>query len=191
MKIVCMNIKGGTGKTTSALLLGAVFAEANSKYRVALLDLDRQESGREYVRQLGVSNFSEHDKNADYDLVIVDTPPYMSDDTEKHLKDADLVVVVLSPSLTDVTATKETERILRELKRDKAARLLFNRVETNTRLFSLLDDMKKMFKIKPFENFLPKRTSYAVALGEGYRSIPGKDRSPLKDVAMEILTHIR
>lgn len=185
MKILCMNIKGGTGKTTTALLLGATLANTNSGIKVGLLDLDPQESGKEYVGNMGVVNFNSHSKEDS--IVLVDTPPQMNPGINEHIISADVILVVLSPSPTDVIATVKTISILNDMKMGHKARLLFNRVELNTRLGDLMDGLKSNFHIKTLSNHIPKRISYAVALGEGYASIPRKDRDLIKDVAMEIL----
>ena len=49
--IVVTNLKGGTGKTTTAVSLAAFLVEKN--YKVLLVDLDHKEDATRYIQGLG------------------------------------------------------------------------------------------------------------------------------------------
>ncbi|MFC1452499.1 ParA family protein [Verrucomicrobiota bacterium] len=62
MNILLCNGKGGTGKTTMAVLLAHALAEAGR--RVAVLDLDPQATARNWLREMHGSKVAKHDPGA-------------------------------------------------------------------------------------------------------------------------------
>ena len=101
MKLVVTNLKGGVGKTTTAVYLAAVAAEAG--HDVVLIDADRQASAAIWLEERPIEGvevveapsermliraMSKHDG-----LAIVDSPPGDERLVQSAIKEADAVVI--------------------------------------------------------------------------------------------------
>ncbi|MGU3643846.1 ParA family protein [Microbacterium sp. C23T] len=120
MKIVAVaSQKGGVGKTTVAMQLGAALAAA---HRVLVVDVDRQQSMVSWAENARHSlpfdfAISQHPKAlgrlvelADYEFVLVDTPGSLEDTAvlEAVLDAADFALVPLTPEPLAVDPTLRT-----------------------------------------------------------------------------------
>ncbi len=173
MKIVFMNSKGGTGKTTVSLLTAACYALSGNK--IFVKDCDPQNSAVDFLASLNVPNIcavggeDADEKKSVYGVTIYDTPPSLNyPGVEKVVKGADRIIIVTTPSPTDIAATTKTEHFLKSHKAEGKARILFNRVETGNTVFENLDNTKGFFSIPCLKNYLPKRVAYQRFLAEGF-----------------------
>ena len=140
--------KGGAGKTTVAAHVAVALSQKGN--RVAVVDIDPQGSmsywhkireqalgegytGLSFTSVSGwrvASEISRLKKNADY--IIIDSPPHTETEARTAIRGADLVVIPVQPSPTDLWATKAT------LELAKAERIpvkvVMNRVPANSRL---------------------------------------------------------
>ena len=110
MNILLCNGKGGTGKTTMAVLLAHALAQAGK--RVALLDLDPQATATKWLDELNGSGsesptVGKYDRTQEYDAVFVDTPPRL-DALAPALASCSVAVLVCSPSPADLWTTRDT-----------------------------------------------------------------------------------
>lgn len=102
--------KGGVGKSTLALNLALCFQD---QLRVALIDSDLQGSIyhlKDDFPELDIlapENISEI-PNLDYDLIIVDTPPYLSNRLNELFGYSDYVLIPTKAGFFDVMAIKST-----------------------------------------------------------------------------------
>ncbi len=71
MTITLCNGKGGSGKTTLTILLGAAMAEAG--HRVAVLDTDPQKTATRWIEEIGGLTLFQEDQS--YTALLIDTPP--------------------------------------------------------------------------------------------------------------------
>lgn len=123
--IVVASQKGGSGKTTIAGHLG-VMAEASGAGPVALLDTDPQGSLSSWWNERkaeipvfaspDIENITVHLKQlekAGIELVIIDTPPAVSETIRKVLAVADLVLIPTRPSPHDLRAISSTVDIVK------------------------------------------------------------------------------
>ena len=136
--ISVINRKGGVGKTTIAINLAA--ALARRKKRVILIDTDPQESATRWARQAkvkrkagrftlprdvypvcvdrGAKSFQNaferlaHDTAAD--VVVIDSPPELSDPALVAALLSDLVLVPVTPSPLDLWAAKQAVETAKE-----------------------------------------------------------------------------
>ncbi|MHB8318751.1 MAG: ParA family protein [Acidimicrobiales bacterium] len=103
MNIVVSNVKGGVGKTTSAIYLAAV-AASGSKWRpVALVDADRQASSAEWLEQDPIDGVELIEAPSERTVVraldkfdgtvVVDTPPGDERIVRAAILRADAVVI--------------------------------------------------------------------------------------------------
>lgn len=119
--------KGGSGKTTLAGHL-AVQAERANGRRVALIDTDPQGSLSDWwnARSVATPRFVQTTperleadiarlRETDIDLVIIDTPPALTEAVATTLRAADIVVVPTRPSPHDMRSIGATVSLAEEL----------------------------------------------------------------------------
>ncbi|WP_136442920.1 ParA family partition ATPase [Pacificoceanicola onchidii] len=173
--------KGGSGKTTTAVNLGVGLAALG--HRVAFVDLDPQGSlGRWFMTRVethpervegmefatssawGIS-YEVRKMTADFDYVIVDTPPKADSDLRPALRVADLVIVPVSVSHVDLWAT---EGVLDLAQRENAGTLLvMNRTRAGTRLGADVAQAATQMDAAIAETGMANRVVYAESLGLG------------------------
>lgn len=181
--IAVVNQKGGAGKSTLAMLLAGALADAGTKVLVA--DADPQNTARRWAQAgagfpAAVEDFSGEEgklhkqlrkRLADYDYIVVDSPPHASAPvTESALRLANLALVPVIPSPLDVWASLRTrEAIARARQKNPAlqARIVVNQAQLNTLLAQEVLAMLPEFGIPLLAAQLKSRTAYrqAAALG--------------------------
>jgi chromosome partitioning protein len=147
--VAVVNTKGGVGKTTIAASLAVRAAQerfrdgkAMRKARVAIVDLDPQNSlGLWWKRRprlkddespclfTGVTDAADAVERANlagYEWCILDGPPAFLTTVEDMIKAADLALIPVKPSTTDLYATQDTVVLAR--KSGKPFLLVFNDV---------------------------------------------------------------
>jgi chromosome partitioning protein len=146
MIISVQNQKGGVGKTTLSIHISHALTQKGGK--VLLLDADPQGSARDWAaaRQdeppfalLGLDRPTIHrdlPKIArDYDHVVIDGPPRVTDLARSAIAAADLVLIPVQPSPYDVWACDEVLKLISEatiFKENLKSVFVINRKITNT-----------------------------------------------------------
>lgn len=122
--------KGGVGKSTISTNLRGYFAGGG--YKTALVDIDPQGSLTKLIRTFADQEgrdpddvFTRDDFKsypeliemvARYDIVVIDTPPYLSKELEDVLAITNLVLVPCKASPLDFLAIGDTLDLIREVK---------------------------------------------------------------------------
>lgn len=122
--------KGGVGKSTISTNLRGYFVKAG--YKVALVDIDPQGSltklirafsnqdGREPEHVITRGDFKNYTELLTmlegYDIVVIDTPPYLSKELEDVLQITNIVLVPCKASPLDYLAIGDTLDLIREIK---------------------------------------------------------------------------
>jgi chromosome partitioning protein len=181
--IVFAASKGGVGKTTLCAALAA-YAGANTKKKVAVIDLDPQgsltawwnlrDSESPELIEATAANLSETLEKADasgFAFIFVDTPPGQMKTIEAGVKSADYVLVPCQPSPVDIAAIGDTIAVIEE--EGKPFAFVMNRVIARTRIgeqaILLLANHGKVAGMP-----IAQRTSFATAMIDG-RSAPEVD----------------
>lgn len=144
MQIITMaSRKGGAGKTTLTCHL-AVEAERCGQGPVAIIDTDDMAGLTKWWHarsadtpvlaeiQGGVAATLEGLRVAGFKIVIVDTPPALTQDVTDAVMAADLVLIPVQPSPDDLRAVGETVSLVQQAKKPTAFAL--NRVKKRVRL---------------------------------------------------------
>jgi chromosome partitioning protein len=181
--ITLCNGKGGSGKTTLTVLLGAAMAEAG--HRVGVLDTDPQKTATRWIGDIG--GLALFEPGQDYTPLLIDTPPRLdcSEFTDAASR-ADLIIVVSSPSPADLFTSRDTVEILDKLGVKSRAHLLFNQVQAGTILSRELEEMAERIGLPALKNRLQRRQVYQHAVVMGWPSLGPEARAEVLRIALEI-----
>lgn len=180
--------KGGSGKTTLAVNLAVGFQKAGK--RVALMDTDPQGSaGRWFMTRMEAQDgeapdiafstasawgvpYETRKLAAEYDIVIIDTPPKADSDLRPALRCADLVLIPVATSHLDLWAV-EVVLYLAE-REDKPSMMVMTRARPGTRLaadvMAKAQEMDAAVAVSPMSN----RVVYAETLGQGRSALEAR-----------------
>lgn len=144
MRLTCGNLKGGVGKSTSAVFIACGLARSG---RTLLVDADPQgsilgwseDAGPEFPATVIAWPTRDVAKRVlevadDYEHVVIDTGPSQEHLLRQAVAVADLVVVPVSPSLMDVRELSRTLQMVEDLgpTRRVEAHILLTKVRSGT-----------------------------------------------------------
>lgn len=180
--------KGGAGKTTVAAHIAVALSQKGN--RVAVVDIDPQGSlgywhrlreetlGEGYTGlifnslsgwRVG-SEVSRLRKQCDY--IIIDSPPHTETEARTAIRSADLIVVPVQPSPTDLWATRATLDLAKSER--LPVKVVFNRVLPNSRLAqTIASELPELA-----ETTLGNRVLFAASLLEGRTATELEPASP-------------
>ncbi|MFW0776953.1 MAG: ParA family partition ATPase [Rickettsiales bacterium] len=193
--------KGGAGKTTLAAHIAIALSQRGN--RVAAIDIDPQGS-LSYWHNIREERFGEGytgitfnalsgwrvgsevarlKKSQDY--VIIDSPPHTETEARAAIRSADLIVIPIQPSPTDLWATKATLELAKTER--TAVRVVLNRVNPNSKLANVIaDELPELA-----ENTIGNRVLFASSLMEGRTATEIAPTSPasreIKKLVKELL----
>lgn len=192
--------KGGAGKTTIAAHLAVALGQKRN--RVAIIDIDPQGSltnwyrvraekfGEDYTglffsKTAGWKINSElYNLKNDFDFIIIDSPPHTEADAKSAIRVADLLILPVQPSPTDLWATKATIEIA-DLE-GRPYQVLMNRVAPNGKLTAeiagQLDNVMK--------NCLGNRVAFATAIMDGKTVTETQPKSAAADEVKLVVNEV-
>lgn len=184
MNIAVVNGKGGSGKTTLTILLASALTEAGQS--VGIDDTDPQQTAKRWMEEAG-GQLELLVPHKEYGTILVDTPPRLESTVVlRAIREADIVLVVTSPSPADLWTSRDTAEMLRREGCEGKARLVFNQVQAKTVLSRELDEMARRIGLEPLKSRLQRRQCYQHAVIGGWRMLPPDARDEVFKVALEI-----
>lgn len=181
MIVTFQNQKGGVGKTTLSLHLAHQLTLTGA--RVLLVDADPQGSARDWLQAredpppfsvVGLDRPTIHrdlDRlTADYDAIVIDSPPRVTDIARSAILAADLVVIPVQPSPLDVWAAQETVALIadaRVYKEHILSVFALNREIVNTVIGRDVSDALRNSGVPLLTTHVSQRVSFAESIARG------------------------
>jgi chromosome partitioning protein len=197
--------KGGAGKSTIAAHLAVALKQKNNK--VALIDIDPQGSttmwhqvreelfGKGYTGISFSSCFGIRINNEITsmkllnDYVIIDCPPHTDTESKAAIRAADIVLVPMQPSPTDLWATGKTLEFAKG--ENKLARIVLNRFSPNMKIAKNLNFPEEYL----LKSFIGNRVGFASSMAVGKTILETEPSSTgsseVKDLVKEILAILK
>ncbi|WP_338584831.1 ParA family partition ATPase [Erwinia aphidicola] len=181
MIISVLNQKGGVGKTTLSVNIAARLAADGA--RVLLLDADPQGSSLDWAAAreeesaftvLGLPRATLHKDigkfTLDYDHIVIDGPPRVTDLARSAIMAADLVVIPVQPNPYDVWAAQEVVTLIHEAriyKENLKSVFAVNRKIVNTAIGRDVGEALSTYETPVLEATVSQRVIFAEAAAVG------------------------
>jgi chromosome partitioning protein len=184
MVITLLAKKGGVGKSTVSLLLHEGLRQAGKS--VAIRDWDQQGTSN---KALELIDGQKAQDAKGYDVLIYDTPPNLGHTaTSLAVQNADIVLIVATPSPFDIWEAEEAATFVRGRRPDVPVFVLFNKVKRNTLLGRVLDDNAKQLSAPVLPNMLSARECYQHAGIRGWKALDGAAREEVFRLTLAVTT---
>ena len=207
--VAIVNQKGGVGKTTLATNLAWSLAQTGS---VLLLDADPQASARDWghFNTGGPESLSVHSVSRDplveqvrrlasqYDWVIVDGPPGISNISADAVRVADVVLIPAKASAFDVWAATDIVAAVKARQKSSngipRAAFVITMAKPRTRLSRQIDAALAELGLPVLNSRTTDRVAYTQAGNDGTSVLAGPDRTARYEILairteLEQLTH--
>lgn len=183
--------KGGVGKSTLALNLAYSFSK---NVRTALTDTDPQGSIiqlQDLVNGIDILPYNAETFNQDYNVIFVDTPPYIMETMKPIFEQSDLIIIPTKAGVPDIMAIRTTVELVKEVqktnKRLKAC-IVLNMVKPRANITDQAREQLKKYNL-PIVTEIKDRVSYTNTFLTGGVQSGGDDiaKKEIEALTIEIL----
>lgn len=184
MKIVPFAKKGGVGKSTVSLLLYEAFRQAGKT--VALKDWDAQGTAS---KSLALMYGKDWKNSSSASITIFDTPPNLEHTaTAAAVRNADIVLVVASPSPADIWEAEDAVQFVKARNANAQVRIIFNKVRKATVLGKLVEESAKQISAPTLPTTLSARECYQHAIAHGWKALDSSARQEVLQLIVALLS---
>ena len=180
MVILFASGKGGSGKTTAAILTALALRAGG--VRAGVRDLDPQRTASRWLE--------DDPELLDWRAAtvrLVDTAPRLdAPELARAARDSDRIAIVSRPSPADLFAGQDTAELLKRLGELNKARLLFTNVRPGTVLSRDLDSIADQLGVERLWMQFQMRESYQHAVLAGWAGLSAEARREATDVAQAL-----
>jgi len=181
--------KGGVGKTTLSLQLYWSFLESGAQ--CILVDLDEQGSLTNLKlqgKEIEVTTLPEL-ADKEYQIAIVDTPPYIFEEFSEIVKSSDLILVPVKGSLVDSISAIQTFSELKENGGGEKSFAILNMSIANTSFNEEVKEMLKEAEVPFLKSQVGNRISFSRCQFKSTSIFEEKDqkaKDEIKSLALEV-----
>jgi chromosome partitioning protein len=185
MNITLLAKKGGVGKSTVSILLFEAFRQAGKS--VSIRDWDAQGTSS---KALGlILGTGAADQPTKTDIVIYDTPPSLEHTaTATSVRNADIVLVVTSPSPADIWEADDAVRFAQGKNSSALVKVIFNKVRKATVLGRLIEESAKQLSVPALAVTLSARECYQHAVAQGWKALDSAARQEVLQLIVALLS---
>ncbi|MGV0922107.1 nucleotide-binding protein [Empedobacter falsenii] len=163
--------KGGVGKSTLALNLSYRFS---NDVKTALTDVDPQGTImnlQELVEDFDIINFDTMKKlrSLEYDVVFIDSPPYIIDTIQPIFEESDFVLVPTKVGVPDIMAISTTIDLIKKAQKknkDLKAAIVLNMLKPNIKIKEQAIEQLEKYEL-PILSSIHDRISYGSSFLNG------------------------
>lgn len=163
--------KGGVGKSTLALNLSYRFSK---DVKIALTDVDPQGTImnlQSIVEDFDIINFETMKKlrDSDYDVVFIDSPPYIIDTIQPIFEESDFVLVPTKVGVPDIMAISTTIELIKNAQKrnkDLKAAIVLNMLKPNVKIKEQAIEQLEKYEL-PILSSIHDRISYGSSFLNG------------------------
>ena len=176
-----LNQKGGVGKTTLSVAIAAELSR--QELRVLLIDADPQGSALDWAAAreenalfsiVGLPRPTIHKEignlSKDYDHVVIDGPPRVTDLARSAIMAADVVIIPVQPSPYDIWAADEVVKLINEAsvyKDNLKSCFVINRKIVNTAIGRDVAEALSGYNLAVLNATIIQRVIYAESAAQG------------------------
>lgn len=185
MNITLLAKKGGVGKSTMAILLYEAFRNAGKS--VAIRDWDAQGTSTKALQYIGSDSAGK--SGGATEITIYDTPPNLEHTaTAAAVRNADIALVVTSPSPADVWEAEDAVEFVKTKNPKATVRVVFNKVRRGTILGRLMDESAKQVSAQSLPVSISSRECYQHAVAQGWRALDSSAREEVLQLTISLLS---
>lgn len=163
--------KGGVGKSTLALNLSYRFSK---DVKIALTDVDPQGTImnlQSIVEDFDIIYFKTMKKlrDSEYDVVFIDSPPYIIDTIQPIFEESDFVLVPTKVGVPDIMAISTTIELIKNAQKrnkDLKAAIVLNMLKPNVKIKEQAIEQLKKYEL-PILSSIHDRISYGSSFLNG------------------------